>query len=205
MKLRTSLVTLVAGLTLGLTLAACQSDPPPPPEPSGPSQEELEQMRADSIRQAREAEEARRRAEEAERRAERERQRRIEEAREVLQQMVFFDFDKSEITPATERVLRRKAAILRASPQVELRVAGHADERGSTEYNLALGNRRAQSVVDFFVSFGLNANRFATVSYGEERPLVDESNEEAWAQNRRAEFTITAGGDQIAPATNQDR
>jgi len=205
MKLRTILVTVVAGLTLAVTLAACSSEPPPPPEPEGPSQEELERMRADSIRRAREAEEARRRAEEAERRAERERQRRIEEARETLRQMVFFDYDESEIEPAAERVLRRKARILRANPQVELRVAGHADERGSTEYNLALGSRRAESVVQFFVNFGLDQDRFSTVSYGEERPLVDESNEEAWAQNRRVEFEITAGSNQISPVSSQDQ
>jgi len=127
----------------------------------------------------------------------------IEEARETLTTPVYFDYDQSAITPQARRVLESKAEILRASPQVRLRLEGHADERGSNEYNLALGNRRAESVLNFFTSFGLQGNRFSTVSYGEERPAVDESNEEAWAQNRRVEFVITAGRNQINPAAEE--
>ncbi|HSR41229.1 MAG TPA: OmpA family protein, partial [Longimicrobiales bacterium] len=169
------------------------------------SQEELERMRQDSIRRAREAEEARRRAEEARRREEEMRRRAIAEARETLQRRVHFDFDRSNIRPDAEAILRQKVEILRASPQVRLRLAGHADERGSNEYNLALGSRRAESVKQFFVNFGLAANRFETVSFGEERPVVDESNEEAWAMNRRVETEITAGSNMINPPSRQDR
>ena len=84
-------------------------------------------------------------------------------------------------------------------PAVQIRIEGHADERGSTEYNIALGNARAEAVRQFFASFGLDASRFAITSYGEERPLAQGSTESAWARNRRAEFVITAGADQINP------
>jgi peptidoglycan-associated lipoprotein len=123
----------------------------------------------------------------------------VEEARNTLTMRVHFDYDMSEIRPDAERILRQKAGILRASPGVQLRIEGHADERGSNEYNLALGNRRAQAVADFFTNFGLDGSRFSIVSYGEERPIARASNESAWAQNRRAEFIITAGQDAINP------
>jgi peptidoglycan-associated lipoprotein len=190
----------VSALAAILLIGACSSEPPPPPEPVGPTAEELEQMRQDSIRAAQAAEEARMRAEaEARRREEEARARAVEEARNTLTMRVHFDYDMSEIRPDAERILRQKAGILRASPGVQLRIEGHADERGSNEYNLALGNRRAQAVADFFTNFGLDGSRFSIVSYGEERPIARASNESAWAQNRRAEFIITAGQDAINP------
>lgn len=195
MRYRSLVVTAVAGMLL---LGACSKEPPPPPAPTGPTEEELAQRRADSIARLRAAEEAARRAEE-ERRAEA-RRRAIAEATETLEAMIHFDYDMSEIRPDAERILRQKVEILRNSPEVRLQIEGHADERGSNEYNLALGNRRAQAVVDFFTNFGLDGNRFSIISYGEEQPLVGASNEDAWAQNRRAEFNITAGRDSINPA-----
>jgi peptidoglycan-associated lipoprotein len=113
--------------------------------------------------------------------------------------MVFFDYDMSEIRSDAEASLRAKLAILRASPQVQLRIEGHADDRGSTEYNMALGNRRAEAVRQFLVGFGLAENRFEIVSFGEGRPLQQGSNEAAWARNRRAQFVITAGANAINP------
>lgn len=195
MKNRRLFPALAAVLVLAV---ACGQDPPPPPEPTGPTPEELEQRRQDSIRAAREAEEAARRAAEA---AEAERQRQLEaqraaairEARATLEETVYFDFDESEITPAAERILRAKVDILRANPSLRISIQGHADERGSTEYNLALGTRRAEAVRQFFTGFGLSADRFAITSFGEERPAASGSNESAWAQNRRDEFVITAG------------
>lgn len=190
---------IVPVLAASLVLAACGSEPPEPPAPTGPTQEELDQRRADSIAAAEAAERAAAEREAAERaRAEEaERQRAVAAARDVLTQRVHFEFDDSEITPEAERVLRDKLEILRASPNVRLRMEGHTDERGSTEYNLALGNRRAESVLQFLTGFGLDASRFATVSFGEEQPLVNQSNERAWDQNRRVEFIITAGENQI--------
>ena len=195
MSLRRFVVPILAALVVG----ACSSDPPPPPAPTGPSEEELAQRRADSIAAAR-AEAERRAAEErAAREAEAARRRAVDNARETLQAMVFFDYDESDIRDDAASVLRRKVEVLRASPQVQIRIEGHADERGSTEYNLALGNRRAQAVKDFLTGFGLADSRFTIVSYGEEQPLVNQSNEAAWAQNRRAEFEITAGANAINP------
>lgn len=199
---RSFMCALIAGLVV---VAACSSDPPPPPEPEGPSEEELARQRADSIRQAQE--EARRQAEEEARMRREEERRRaaIAEARETLEAMVFFEYDESAVTPDAARILRQKVEVLRANPGVEIRLEGHADERGSTEYNLALGQRRAESVRQFLTNFGMSADRFSTVSYGEERPLVDASNEEAWAQNRRVEFVLTAGADELSPPGNMDR
>ncbi len=190
---------LFPALAAAVMLAvACGQDPPPPPEPTGPTPAELEQRRLDSIRDAQAAaEEARRAAEQAEREAqrrlEREREEAVARARDVLTETVYFDFDESEITPNAERVLRAKVDILRANSSLRMRIEGHADERGSTEYNLALGTRRAEAVREFFSGFGLQGDRFAITSLGEERPAVRGSNEQAWAQNRRAEFSITSG------------
>jgi len=188
-------------LAATLLVAACKKDPPPPPAPTGPTAEELAQRRADSIAAAEAAARAARERAEAEAAAARAaRERAVAAARATLEQMVFFDYDMSEIRSDAAEVLRAKVGILRASPQVQFRIEGHADERGSTEYNLALGNRRAEAVKQFLVGFGLAENRFTTVSYGEERPLAQGSNETSWARNRRAQFQITAGANAINPA-----
>jgi len=182
-----------------LLVAACKKEAPPPPAPPpGPDPDSIARARADSIAAARAAAEAaaRQRAE-AEARATRERA--AAAARATLEELVFFDYDKSDIREDAAAVLRRKADVLRASPQVQIRVQGHADERGSTEYNLALGNRRAESVRQFLVGFGLADSRFSIISYGEEQPLEVASNEAAWARNRRAQFEITAGANAINP------
>lgn len=189
---------LILPALVAMLFAACSSDPPPPPEPTGPTAEELEQMRQDSIAAARAAEEAARRAaEEAARRAEAEaraaREAAIAAARATLEEVVYFDYDESEIRSDSEAKLRAKVEILRANPSLRVRIEGHADERGSTEYNLALGTRRAEAVRQFFTSFGIDASRFAITSYGEERPAAEGSSEDAWSQNRRAEFVITGG------------
>ncbi len=98
---------------------------------------------------------------------------------------VFFDFDKYDIKDAARGTLDRQAAWLRANPSVTVTVEGHCDERGTREYNLALGERRAQAVVDYLVSLGIDANRVSTISYGKERPEQVGHTEAAWAQNRR--------------------
>jgi peptidoglycan-associated lipoprotein len=97
-------------------------------------------------------------------------------------------------------VLRGKVDILRASPQVQIQIQGHADERGSTEYNLALGNRRAEAIRQFLAGFGIAEGRFSIISYGEERPLEMGQSEAAWSSNRRGQFVITAGANAINPA-----
>jgi peptidoglycan-associated lipoprotein len=113
--------------------------------------------------------------------------------RGTLEQMVFFDYDSSSIRADSRQTLDAKVPLLRQYTGFTIVVEGHADERGSTEYNLALGSRRAASVVDYLVGFGLQGNRFRTFSYGEERPLAMGSDESAWARNRRAEFRVSGG------------
>ena len=188
----------VVALALVLAVAACKKDPPPPPAPAGPSAAELERARQDSIARVRAAQDDEAAAA-RERTAQAERDRVQRDLRTSLEAMVNFDYDEAALTPAAEGILRQKADIVRANPDVRMTIQGHADERGSTEYNLALASRRADAVKQFFTGFGLDAGRFVTVSFGEERPLVNRSDEAAWAQNRRAEFIITGGGGELRP------
>jgi peptidoglycan-associated lipoprotein len=113
--------------------------------------------------------------------------------RAVLHEIVYFDFDRSDVRADARPVLDSKVPHLREDGAIRLRIEGHADERGSAEYNLALGMRRANAVKQYFVGFGLDGARFEVVSFGEERPAVTGSNEAAWARNRRAEFNVLSG------------
>ena len=106
---------------------------------------------------------------------------------------VFFGFDKSNLDSDAQSTLAKQAAWLIKFPQVTIQVEGHADERGTREYNLALGDRRANSVREYLISLGVSENRITTISYGKERPAVEGSNEEAWAQNRRGVTRIVSG------------
>ena len=103
---------------------------------------------------------------------------------------VFFDFDKYDVRADQRGTVEALAAWLDSNPSVTLTIEGHCDERGTREYNLALGERRANSVRDYLVALGTNPARLTTVSYGEERPAVLGSNESAWAQNRRGVFVV---------------
>lgn len=106
---------------------------------------------------------------------------------------VFFAFDKSTLSSKAQATLDKQAAWLKRVPTATILVEGHCDERGTREYNLALGDRRATAVKDYLVSKGIAASRIKTISYGKERPAVLGSNEWAWSQNRRAVSTITGG------------
>ena len=99
---------------------------------------------------------------------------------------VNFDFDSAELTVSARSTLNRQSAFLSVNPDLMIVIEGHADERGTREYNLALGERRATAVRDYLVAKGINAARVRTVSYGKERPAVSGSDEAAWAKNRRA-------------------
>ncbi len=139
--------------------------------------------------------------------AERERLERERMAREAAERgravsadlaaMINFDYDQAVVRQADQETLDRKAAILNANPRVRIRIAGHADERGSDEYNLALGNRRAAAAKRYLENKGVDGSRIEIVSYGEERPLNPGSDETAYAQNRRDEFEVTAGGNNL--------
>jgi len=106
---------------------------------------------------------------------------------------IFYGYDRFDLTPEARSVLERQAAWLQRYPNVRVLVAGNADERGTREYNLALGARRAAAARDYLTSLGVAANRMETVSYGKERPLDPRSNEEAWSVNRNAHTQIVSG------------
>jgi len=103
---------------------------------------------------------------------------------------VYFDFDKSELKPEARETLNKKAAWLRANPEYKVRIEGNCDERGTNEYNMALGERRANAAWKYLNALGVSGNRMSTISYGEERPADPGHNEEAWAKNRRDEFKL---------------
>jgi len=98
---------------------------------------------------------------------------------------VFYDYDKSDLKPEARRQIERWAAFLKTNANATITIEGHCDERGTREYNLGLGERRANAAKNFLVSQGIEARRVATISYGKERPAVNGSNEAAWSQNRR--------------------
>ncbi|HLF56717.1 MAG TPA: peptidoglycan-associated lipoprotein Pal [Thermoanaerobaculia bacterium] len=104
---------------------------------------------------------------------------------------VYFDFDKADLTEESRSRLAKNAEWLRAHPEFEVRIEGHCDERGTNEYNLALGERRAAAAMGYIASLGASAGSLTTLSYGEERPQCGESSEGCWARNRRAHFLIT--------------
>ena len=199
-------VSLLLALGLGAAVfaaASCGGNPAPQnTTPAVDTAAENQRVR-DSIAAA-EAERARQVQAEAERIAAQRRAdslaalaRSGEEVRSTLAAMIHFDLDKSNIRPEDAATLDQKVAILQANPELRIRIGGHCDERGSDEYNLALGNRRAQSGKQYLVSHGIDASRIETQSWGEEKPLVDGHDESAWSQNRRDEFEIISGGDNI--------
>ena len=187
---------------IALSMAACRKRPPATVPGAGTDSTASAGASAGAD-SARVAEEARRRAEAAEteliERQRRERESALAPVREALTEIVFFEYDSDEIRGEAENKLRAKAEILRANPGVRLRIEGHADQRGSTEYNLALGQRRAEAIKAWLGAYGIDESRFVTLSYGKERPLDDGESESALARNRRAEFAIAGGSLTTAP------
>jgi len=102
--------------------------------------------------------------------------------------VVYFDYDSFNLTSASRADLEKAAEWLKSNSSRRVQVQGHTDERGTTEYNLALGERRSGAVKDFLISKGVSAEQLSTISYGEERPSVEGTDESAWSKNRRAEF-----------------
>jgi peptidoglycan-associated lipoprotein len=114
----------------------------------------------------------------------------VEEVEPIVLGDIFFDYDKFNIKKEFEPVLTKNAELLLNNPGVTLLIEGHCDERGTNEYNIALGEKRAKAVMDFYVTYGVDSGRLSMVSYGEERPFARGGNEEAWAQNRRAHMVV---------------
>jgi len=109
-------------------------------------------------------------------------------------QRVHFDYDKYNIRRDAAKILDKNVSYLSAHPDVWIQIEGHCDERGSAEYNLALGEKRANAARQYLVSHGINAGRISIISYGEEKPLENASDEYSWAMNRRAEFVVVSKG-----------
>lgn len=181
-------------LSVGLVLGACKKKEPPAPAPPPAAPVETRDTAAEN-RAAREQAERERLAREAAAR-----EAAMREAAATMAEMVFFEYDKSDIRGDMQGVLDRKAALLRANPNVTLRIDGHADERGTVEYNLALSLRRANAVREYLTGAGIDVARLEVAGFGEEQPLASGMDESAYARNRRAEFQVTRGGDNLVPA-----
>jgi peptidoglycan-associated lipoprotein len=202
MNVRRIAVVTTALLSV-VALDACRKKAEPAPTPAQPTTRGPD---ADSARRANE-DAARRAAEEANRRradsiaaaeaAARNSAGNAAALRTTLTTAVHFEYDQADLRPEDRAILDAKVPILQANSGVMIRIGGHTDERGSDEYNLALGQRRAAAAKRYLVEHGIADSRIETISYGEERPVAQGSDEGAFAQNRRAEFEITAGGQNL--------
>lgn len=199
MNYRIPRTLLVAVVVAGIA-SACRRTPPPPVSPSPTvnqdsidaaerarreAMERADAARRDSIDRANAArEDSIRRAREA-----------MDAVRSTLTAPIYFEYDSDALGETARSALDQKLAILQSNRGVRLRIAGHADERGSDEYNLALGQRRAAAAKRYLAQRGIPEAQIEIISYGEERPAASGGDESAWAQNRRDEFEITGGGD----------
>ncbi len=182
---------MIVGSMAAATLATTACGKKPAPAAPAPTTEAAPTDDA-AARARREAEERARREAEA-RAAEEAARREAARKRSVLEEMVFFDYDDATIRSDAKASLDAKARILKEDGTIRVRVVGHADERGSTEYNVLLGMRRAQSIRSYLAGYGIAADRVELQSMGEERPLAPGHDERAWSRNRRGEFSVLAG------------
>ncbi len=203
-----SFFILILILCLGLVVTGCPKKTVVKEEPSvrkaeEPAVAEREKAaKAEAEKAAREKELARIREEEAKRAKEKEIEKTMVAKKEPgiagevfesnMLKNIHFDFDKYDIRPGDADILKGNAALLLNNPNVKIQVEGHCDERGTNEYNLALGERRANAAKKYLTSFGVPSDRISAISYGEEKPVDPGHNEEAWAKNRRDHFIITS-------------
>jgi peptidoglycan-associated lipoprotein len=199
----------LAPLAAVVLLTVACPPPAPPPEPPAPvvNQDSIDaaaRAAAEAERQRLAAEEAARRdaaAREEAARLARETEERtraaMAAARSAFATAIYFELDRSDLTAESRSVLEAKLPLLRANPNVRIRIAGHADDRGSDDYNVALSQRRAAAARRFLVDQGITQDRVDVVGFGEERPAVMGSSEDAWSKNRRAEFEIIVGGESL--------
>ena len=189
--------SLLASLLIlaGAVAAACAKTPPAPaPAPAQSAGPTVDSSRLrDSLANAKRMSDSVA--------AERERQAAaIAAARSSLVAKVFFDYDKADITDQGKAILDAKVPVLNTNPGIRIRVEGNCDRRGSDEYNLALGQRRAAAAKRYLTDHGIDAGRIDIISYGAERPVAEGDSEDAYSQNRRDEFAIVAGGDNLKVA-----
>jgi peptidoglycan-associated lipoprotein len=185
-------------LCLGLFLVGCPKKTVVKEQPSVQKSEEARRLEAE--REAKERELARIKEEEAKKARGGEFEKSLVAKKESgiegevfeskLLKDIHFDFDKFDIRPGNAVILKENAEILKKYLKVKIQIEGHCDERGTNEYNLALGERRANSTKNYLVSLGISPDRISTISYGEEKPLDPGHNEEAWGKNRRAHTII---------------
>jgi peptidoglycan-associated lipoprotein len=164
----------IAAVAGAFALAACANKPPPPaaqPQQAAPQTMPEQQSRVESTTVPGS----------------------LQDFRVNVGDTVHFAYDKSDVASEDRDILQRQAAWLQKYAQVRVTIEGHCDPRGTREYNLALGGRRANAVKDYLVSLGVPASRIDTISYGKERPVCTESDESCWAQDRRGVTTITSG------------
>jgi len=205
---RKSIIMIVLFLCVGLILSGCPKKTVVKDDASARKAEELaaqkERERLEAEKKAQE--EARLKEEEAKREAARQEaaKREFEKSLQAkktpgiegevfesgLLKDIHFEFDRYEVRPQDAELLKQNAAWLTKSPNAKIQIEGHCDERGTSEYNLALGERRANSTKKYLISLGVKADRISTITYGKERPLDPSHTEEAWAKNRRAHSIV---------------
>ena len=205
---RKSIIMIVLFLCVGLVLSGCPKKTVVKDDASARKAEELaaqkERERLEAEKKAQE--EARLKEEEAKREAARQEaaKREFEKSLQAkktpgiegevfesgLLKDIHFDFDRYDVRPQDTELLKQDAAWLAKAPNAKIQIEGHCDERGTSEYNLALGERRANSTKKYLISLGVKADRISTITYGKERPLDPAHTEEAWAKNRRAHFVV---------------
>jgi peptidoglycan-associated lipoprotein len=206
MKRKSYIVSVIFVLCIGLILMGCPKKTVVKDEPSAKA--EVAKIEAERVAKEKEMEAKEKEVKEKEAARLKEEQAKKEFERSLvakrtpgiegevfessLLKPIFFDFDKYDIRPADTEILKGNSALLKKFPNVKIQIEGHCDERGTNEYNLALGERRANSTKKYLTSLGIKADRVSTISYGEEKVLDPGHNEEAWTKNRRAHFLITA-------------
>ena len=196
-KMMTGMIALAFICSSFLLMTSCAKKQIQVSEPVQPATQEV---KAEGDEAAKAAEEAKS-ASDQEARDEAERQARLrdlkmaqklaDEIRNFEAENIYFAFDRSDLTDESKSALREKGNWLRANGDYSVNISGNCDERGTAEYNLALGERRAHAAKKFLMGLGISENRLATISYGEERPVDPGHNDEAWAKNRNDQFTLT--------------
>ena len=196
-------LAIALGAAVVVLAAACGGHPPPPPPAPQPNADSLARVRDSLAREQARRDSIQRAEQDAAERAQRARAdslaavaRTTDDVKGMVATMVHFDFNKSNIRAGEDtQVLDQKLGILQANPALHLEIVGNCDERGSDEYNMALGMRRALAAKQYLTSRGIADDRITTRSMGKENPIDPAHTEDAWAKNRRDEFNVTAGGD----------
>lgn len=176
MNLKRSTLAGLLGL-VALAMISCTKPPPPEPKPEPPPPK-MEEPTPPPVEKPQVDEGALRRQ-------------RIQARIAEVFKPIYFAYDQSTVSAEGQSTLQEIGALMKEVPEITVRIEGHADERGTNDYNMALGERRAKSVNDYLASYGVQGSRLSTISYGEEKPAMEGHDESAWAKNRRVEFTTT--------------